>query len=42
MQLVKNSGFSGYIGIEYEGFNQPEEEGIQKTKKLLEKYLGNS
>lgn len=40
LQLVKASGFSGYIGIEYEGFTQPEEEGIRKTKQLLEKYLG--
>ena len=39
LDIVKASGFSGYIGIEYEGINQPEEEGIVKTKKLLEKYL---
>lgn len=39
LDMVKASGFSGYIGIEYEGINQPEEEGIVKTKKLLEKYL---
>lgn len=39
LTLVKASGFSGYIGIEYEGFTQPEEEGIRKTKQLLEKYL---
>lgn len=37
--LVKQSGFSGYIGIEFEGNTQPEEEGIRKTKALLEKYL---
>jgi sugar phosphate isomerase/epimerase len=36
---VKASGFKGYIGIEFEGNNQPEEEGIRKTKTLLEKYL---
>lgn len=39
LDIVKNSGFQGYIGIEYEGFTQPEEEGIHKTKALLEKYL---
>lgn len=37
--IVKDSGFKGYIGIEFEGENQPEEEGIKKTKLLLEKYL---
>lgn len=39
VDIVKNSGFKGYIGIEYEGFNQPEELGIPRTKALLEKYL---
>ena len=37
--LVKQSGFSGYIGVEYEGFNQPEDEGIKNTIKLLKRYL---
>lgn len=37
--LVKQSGFIGYIGVEYEGFNQPEEEGIRNTIKLLKRYL---
>lgn len=37
--IVKASGFSGYIGIEYEGNTQPEPEGIRKTKLLIEKYL---
>ena len=36
---VRNSGFNGYIGIEYEGFTQPEEDGIRNTKALLERYL---
>lgn len=39
IQIVKSSGFQGYIGIEFEGDNQPEDEGIRKTKQLLEKYL---
>jgi sugar phosphate isomerase/epimerase len=39
LDIVKASGFKGYIGIEFEGFNQPEEEGIRKTKVLLDKYL---
>jgi len=39
LNIVKASGFKGYIGIEYEGFNQPEEDGIRRTKALLEKHL---
>ena len=35
MDIVKSSGFKGYIGIEYEGFNDNEEEGIRKTMKTL-------
>jgi sugar phosphate isomerase/epimerase len=37
--IVKESGFKGYIGIEFEGNTQPEEDGIRKTRLLLEKYL---
>ena len=37
--LVKASGFKGFIGIEFEGETQSEEEGIRKTKALLQKYL---
>jgi sugar phosphate isomerase/epimerase len=37
--IVKASGFKGYIGIEFEGNTQPEEEGIRNTEKLLKKYL---
>lgn len=39
LNIVKASGFKGYIGIEFEGFTQPEEDGIRKTKLLPEKYL---
>jgi sugar phosphate isomerase/epimerase len=39
MKIVKASGFSGYIGIEFEGINQSEEEGIRKTKALLERFI---
>jgi sugar phosphate isomerase/epimerase len=39
--LVKASGYQGYIGIEFEGNTQPEDEGIRKTKALLEKYLSS-
>lgn len=37
--LVKASGFNGFIGIEFEGETQSEEDGIRKTKALLQKYL---
>jgi len=39
LAIVKESGFSGYIGIEFEGINQPEEEGVRNTQALLQKYL---
>jgi sugar phosphate isomerase/epimerase len=37
LKLAKDSGFKGYIGIEYEGGRMSEEDGIRATKKLLEK-----
>ncbi|NND16222.1 MAG: TIM barrel protein [Eudoraea sp.] len=37
LQLVKNQGFDGYIGIEYEGSRLSEAEGIIATKRLLER-----
>jgi sugar phosphate isomerase/epimerase len=37
--IVKASGFKGYIGVEFEGINQPEDEGVRKTQALLAKYL---
>lgn len=39
MEIIKRSGFKGYIDIEYEGERFNENEGIQKTKALIEKYL---
>jgi sugar phosphate isomerase/epimerase len=36
-KIIKNAGFKGYIGIEYEGNKLSEEEGIRKTKALIEK-----
>lgn len=38
MKIVKRSGYRGYIGIEYEGNERSEDEGIMLTKKLLERY----
>ncbi len=37
MKIIKASGFKGTIGIEYEGDKLSEEEGIRKTKALLER-----
>lgn len=39
-QLIKASGFKGYVGIEYEGEKLEAAEGIRKTKALLEKVIG--
>lgn len=39
MKIVKDSGFKGNIGIEYEGSNLSEEEGIKATIALLEKVI---
>lgn len=37
LQIVKDASYTGFIGIEYEGSELSEEEGIRATKKLLEK-----
>lgn len=37
MQIVLDAGYHGWVGIEYEGRELGEFEGIKKTKKLLEK-----
>lgn len=37
MKIVKDAGYTGYVGIEYEGSGLPEAEGIMATKRLLEK-----
>ena len=37
MKIVKDSGFKGIAGIEYEGETTEEYEGIRKTKALLER-----
>ena len=39
LQLVKNSGYTGFIGVEYEGNEMSEEEGILTTKDLLLKSV---
>lgn len=35
LKIVKEAGYTGYIGVEYEGRNLSEEEGILATKNLL-------
>lgn len=35
MKIVKDAGYTGYVGIEYEGNELGEEEGIVATKNLL-------
>lgn len=42
MKIVKDSGYSGYVGVEYEGDELSEEEGIIATKNLLNKLLNLS
>jgi len=37
LPIVKAAGYSGYIGIEYEGDKLSEEDGIKATKALLER-----
>jgi sugar phosphate isomerase/epimerase len=38
MTLIKNSGYQGYIGVEYEGERLSEDEGIRLSKILLERW----
>jgi hypothetical protein len=35
LQLVKDAGYTGFIGVEYEGSRLSEKEGILATKALL-------
>jgi len=35
LSIVKNAGYKGYIGIEYEGADNDEIKGIERTKRLL-------
>ena len=35
LQIVKDAGYTGYIGIEYEGNELSEKEGINATRNLL-------
>lgn len=35
MQIVKDAGYTGFVGVEYEGSNLSEADGIKATKDLL-------
>lgn len=37
LKIVLDANYHGYVGVEYEGKDLPEPEGIKATKKLLEK-----
>lgn len=37
LELVKSSGYTGYIGIEYEGVRLSPDEGILESKRLLQR-----
>lgn len=39
IKIVKDSGYKGYIDIEYEGTRLSEDEGIKATKLLLERVI---
>ena len=38
MDIVEEFNYNGYLGIEYEGNNHSEVDGIELTKKLIQKY----
>lgn len=39
MNIVKDAGYSGYIGLEFEGKSMSEVEGIRKSKELVERVI---
>ena len=39
LKIVKDSGFNGYIGIEFEGHDIDPVEGINKTRDLIKKVM---
>ena len=39
MKIVDDAGYKGFVGIEYEGSELSEKEGVIATKKLLEKII---
>ena len=41
LRIVRESGFSGHIGIEYEGYGLSEVDGILATKRLIERIYAS-
>lgn len=41
LKIVKASGYRGYLGIEYEGDQLSEDEGVRATKRLLERVAAS-
>jgi sugar phosphate isomerase/epimerase len=41
LKIVTDSGYHGYVGIEYEGTRLSEPDGIRATKRLLESLRGS-
>ena len=39
MQIVKDAGYTGFVGVEYEGDNLSEIDGINATKDLIMKSV---
>jgi L-ribulose-5-phosphate 3-epimerase len=37
MRIVRDAGYRGYVGVEFEGRNMEEADGIRATQKLLER-----
>jgi len=37
LKIVAGAGYSGYVGIEYEGEQLSEEDGVRATRDLLRK-----
>ena len=40
MKIVLDAGYRGFVGVEYEGTELGEEEGVKKSKQLLEEVRG--
>jgi hypothetical protein len=38
-EIVKASDFKGFVGVEWEGNDISEEEGIKKTLELVKKHF---
>ena len=39
LDLVRDSGYRGYLGIEYEGDRLDEYEGIRRAKRALQRWI---